>query len=153
MGSYLITETMDNYPEIGFESYDRFFPNQDTMPAGGFGNLIALPLQKIPRNQGNSVFLDSSFSPHEDQWAFLESAQKMAPQQVALLAKEGSSRGRIVGLKLPLEDMIIMVRGMYEDHYGDEWEERLLEQGRLCFMTRRLHPNGDPVRWEIGMDC
>lgn len=104
MGSYLITETMDSYPEIGFESYDRFFPNQDTMPAGGFGNLIALPLQKIPRTQGNSVFLDSSFSPHKDQWTFLESVKKMTPQQVALLAKEGSSRGRIVGLKLPLEN-------------------------------------------------
>lgn len=104
MGSYLITETMDTYPEIGFESYDRFFPNQDTMPAGGFGNLIALPLQKVPRSQGNSVFLDSSFSPFEDQWAFLDSVQKMTSQQVELLAKEGSNRGRIVGLKLPLED-------------------------------------------------
>jgi len=46
LGSYLLTETMENRPELGFGSYDRFFPNQDTLPKGGFGNLIALPLQK-----------------------------------------------------------------------------------------------------------
>ncbi|MEW6202133.1 MAG: hypothetical protein AB1546_09170 [bacterium] len=56
LGEFLITETMERRPEIGFESYDRFFPNQDTMPQGGFGNLIALPLQKKPRERGNSVF-------------------------------------------------------------------------------------------------
>ena len=49
LGSALITETMERRPEIGFASYDRFFPNQDTMPLGGFGNLIALPLQRKAR--------------------------------------------------------------------------------------------------------
>ena len=49
MGSALITETMEKRPEIGFTSYDRFFPSQDTMPLGGFGNLIALPLQRKAR--------------------------------------------------------------------------------------------------------
>ncbi len=44
LGSALMTETMERRPEIGFASYDRFFPNQDSMAAGGFGNLIALPL-------------------------------------------------------------------------------------------------------------
>ncbi len=54
---------MDGRPEIGLASYDRLFPNQDTLPKGGFGNLIALPLQKKPRAAGNSVFLDESSSP------------------------------------------------------------------------------------------
>ena len=58
LGAALITETMENRPEIGFTSYDRFFPNQDTMPIGGFGNLIALPLQRKARENGNSVFVD-----------------------------------------------------------------------------------------------
>ena len=48
-----------------------FFPNQDTLPKGGFGNLIALPLQKAPREQGNSVFVDEHLQPYPDQWAFL----------------------------------------------------------------------------------
>ncbi len=58
LGSHVLTETMEGRPDIGLDSYDRLFPNQDTMPQGGFGNLIALPLQKRPRKQDNSVFLD-----------------------------------------------------------------------------------------------
>ena len=57
MGAALITETMENRPEIGFTSYDRFFPNQDTMPLGGFGNLIALPLQRKSPRKRATVFL------------------------------------------------------------------------------------------------
>ncbi|MBI9046271.1 MAG: hypothetical protein JEZ06_17385 [Anaerolineaceae bacterium] len=50
LGTLLVTNTMNRRPEIGMDSYDRFFPSQDTMPKGGFGNLIALPLQKKPRS-------------------------------------------------------------------------------------------------------
>lgn len=63
LGAHLVTETMDRCPDLGFESYDRFFPSQDTMPAGGFGNLIALPLQNGPRQQGNCVFVDDELRP------------------------------------------------------------------------------------------
>ena len=58
LGSYVLTETMERRPDVGLDSYDRLFPNQDTLPRGGFGNLIALPLQKRPRDCGNSVFID-----------------------------------------------------------------------------------------------
>jgi len=67
--AHILTETMERRPDIGLDSYDRFFPNQDTLPRGGFGNLIALPLQKEPREVGNSVFLDNGLLPHADQWA------------------------------------------------------------------------------------
>ena len=66
LGAHILTETMEHRPDIGLDSYDRFFPNQDTMPQGGFGNLIALPLQKRPREAGNSVFLNGELNPHED---------------------------------------------------------------------------------------
>ena len=49
----------------------QFFPNQETMPKGGFGNLIALPLQKNPRDSGFTEFLDDEMRPYADQWAFL----------------------------------------------------------------------------------
>lgn len=68
LGSMLLTRTMERRHQIGLDSYDRFFPNQDTMPKGGFGNLIALPLQKAPRELGRSVFLDEEMCPYEDQW-------------------------------------------------------------------------------------
>jgi hypothetical protein len=69
LGSLVLTETMERRPDIGLDSYDRLFPNQDTMPQGGFGNLIALPLQRAARKQDNTVFLDSAFVPWADQWA------------------------------------------------------------------------------------
>ena len=67
MGCYLITETMARRHQISMGSYDRLFPNQDTMPRGGFGNLIALPLQQDVRKLGNTVFLDVNLEPFSDQ--------------------------------------------------------------------------------------
>ena len=55
---------MERCHQVGLDSYDRFFPNQDTMPKGGFGNLIALPLQKIPLESGFTEFLDEELQPH-----------------------------------------------------------------------------------------
>jgi len=104
VGSYLLTETMEGRPEIGLSSYDRLFPNQDTMPKGGFGNLIALPLQKKPRAAGNSVFLDEQFEPYQDQWAFLSSVRKIPRAQAESLAREAERRGRITGVRLAFEE-------------------------------------------------
>ena len=85
LGSYLLTETMQHNPEMGFDSYDRLFPNQDTLPSGGFGNLIALPLQYRPRQQGNSVFVDQNFDPYPDQWAYLSSVKRLSQLQITEL--------------------------------------------------------------------
>jgi len=84
-GSALLTSSMHKRHEIPFGSYDRFFPNQDTMPKGGLGNLIALPLQKKARDQGNSVFVDEQFNPYEDQWEFLSELKKMTEDDVTSL--------------------------------------------------------------------
>jgi len=104
LGSWLVTETMERRPDIGFDSYDRFFPNQDTMPAGGFGNLIALPLQHGPRGDGNSVFIDDAFRPYPDQWAFLSTRQRMSRSEVVALVGEAAASGRILGVRLPVAD-------------------------------------------------
>ena len=77
-GSALLTEAMSRNHEIKFKSYDRLFPNQDTMPSGGFGNLIALPLQGLARKSGNSLFVDEAFMPYPDQWAFLSCVEKLS---------------------------------------------------------------------------
>ena len=68
LGLLLLTRAM-RHRTISMESYDRLFPNQDTMPAGGFGNLIALPLQRARRASGCTVYLDRDLEPAEDQWA------------------------------------------------------------------------------------
>ena len=82
LGSGLIAETMDVCRTLGFTSYDRLFPNQDTMPKGGFGNLIALPLQFGPRKDGRTVFVDAGFLPFADQWWFLASLVKIKVMEV-----------------------------------------------------------------------
>ncbi len=82
LGTALISHTCARTRQLKLVSYDRLFPNQDVMPKGGFGNLIALPLQKHPRERGCSVFVDASLKPHADQWGFLASVQPMAMQDI-----------------------------------------------------------------------
>jgi superfamily II DNA or RNA helicase/very-short-patch-repair endonuclease len=104
LGSHILTETMERRPDIGLDSYDRFFPNQDTLPQGGFGNLIALPLQKEPRELGNSLFLDETGNPHSDQWAFLSQMAKIGRSTVEEIVHEAERRGRILGVRIALTD-------------------------------------------------
>ena len=99
LGSHLLTETMESRPGLGLASYDRLFPNQDTLPRGGFGNLIALPLQMAARESGNAVFLDAQFEPHADQWEFLGRIKKIPVVQVAALVAEAERRNRVLGVR------------------------------------------------------
>ena len=102
MGCHLITETMNARHELRMDSYDRLFPSQDTMPRGGFGNLIALPLQHQPRQQGNSVFLDDHLNPYPDdqQWSVLAAAKRISPAAVERIASEAARTGTIVGVRI-----------------------------------------------------
>ena len=104
LGALLITATMERRPEIGFASCDRFFPSQDVMPFGGFGNLIALPLQRRAREQGNSLFVDQGLRPHEDQWAFLSSLPRLSTASVHNIVGEAESQGAILSVRLPADE-------------------------------------------------
>lgn len=92
LGGGIISKAMET-AELSFKSYDRLFPNQDTLPKGGFGNLVALPLQGNARKNGNSVFVDENFLPHDDQWSYIAAMKKVSVQvvenAVALLCKNG----------------------------------------------------------------
>lgn len=98
MGCYLITETMSRRHQLSMESYDRLFPSQDTLVKGGFGNLIALPLQHELRQKGNTVFLDENFTPYEDQWAYLASIKKLQPDVVQRIANEAIRQDSVIGV-------------------------------------------------------
>jgi hypothetical protein len=112
LGALLVTATMDRYPDIGFDSYDRFFPSQDTMPSGGFGNLIALPLQAKPRESGNSVFVDDDFQPFGDQWAYLSSLRLIPARDVAGLVGSASEQGQSEpAIDGPLPETLELVLG------------------------------------------
>ena len=104
LGAFMLTEAMEKRPDIGFDSYDRFFPSQDTIPRGGFGNLIALPLQKKPREEGNSVFLDERFVPYPDQWAFFSSIKRMTRSEVEAVVNQAPTRCGILGVRMVATD-------------------------------------------------
>ena len=104
MGAFLLTQTMERRPEIGLDSYDRFFPSQDTLPRGGFGNLIALPLQKKPREAGNSLFVDEDLIPYPDQWAFLSTLRRLNRPAVEAIVGEADKLDEFQGIRLPVTD-------------------------------------------------
>ena len=104
MGSYLLTETMARRDQLGMASYDRLFPNQDTLPKGGFGNLIALPLQHHPRQAGNTVFLNEELEPFQNQWEFLASLVPIQVQTVDQIAMEATTCGQVTGLQIAITE-------------------------------------------------
>ena len=104
LGAGLLTKTMQRRHQMSLTSYDRLFPNQDTMPTGGFGNLIALPLQKIPRRAENSVFIDDRLDPFPDQWRYLASIPRMEPLVVERLVRSLERNGNVVGVRMSLAD-------------------------------------------------
>jgi superfamily II DNA or RNA helicase/very-short-patch-repair endonuclease len=103
-GAHLLTEAMDARPEIGLGSYDRMFPNQDTLPRGGFGNLIALPLQKAARDAGHSAFLDDSLEPFTDQWAFLGQLKRIDSARISEIGTQAERSNRVVPVRMPPTD-------------------------------------------------
>ena len=112
LGSAILTKTMEKRHQIGLKSYDRLFPNQDTMPKGGFGNLIALPLQKAPREKGNSVFLDGDFQPFPDQWAYLFPVDKLTPEKIEDVVSQAAGTQSVLCVKLST---------LEEDSVEDPW--------------------------------
>ena len=115
LGSFLLTVTMERRPEVGLRSYDRLFPNQDTLPRGGFGNLIALPLQKKPREAGHSVFIDAGLNPLPDQWAALAGIARIPTADLECRVAEAEGRGRIVGVRMVALD---------EEDAAEPWRAR-----------------------------
>lgn len=104
MGSIILTRAMEKRGELSFKSYDRLFPNQDTMPSGGFGNLIALPLQGLARKSGNSVFVDENFVPYPDQWRYLGTVKTVNTEQVETIISQYGKAGELGELVKETED-------------------------------------------------
>lgn len=84
-GNLILSYTLENNIGLNLGSYDRLFPNQDKMPKGGFGNLIALPLQRIPAKNKNSLFVDTNFEYYKDQWEYLSNVKKVTLTEVNAL--------------------------------------------------------------------
>jgi hypothetical protein len=112
LASAVLTRTMERRYALGLDSYDRLFPSQDTMPKGGFGNLIALPLQHGPRENGNTVFVDDELRPFDDQWAFLSRIKRLTPDETQALLRKMYPAGDVINIKHSASDY---------DEAGDPW--------------------------------
>lgn len=99
LGSGLLTYTAEHH-HLHLDSYDRLFPNQDTTPKGGFGNLIALPLQHDARLKGNSLFINENFEPQPDQWKFLAHTERLQTRDVEILVHRLAKNSGIVGVRI-----------------------------------------------------
>lgn len=97
-GLMLLTDAMARSPTLAMDSYDRLFPSQDVLPKGGFGNLIALPLQREAREQGNTLFLDEQLEPHADQWAYLDTLPLIDAQRLDDLLAAGERDSRLLSM-------------------------------------------------------
>jgi hypothetical protein len=104
LGCVILTRTMERRHQLGLDSYDRFFPNQDTMPKGGLGNLIALPLQFVPRKSGNSVIIDSNFHPYPDQWQFLATIRRLPADAAEEIIAVAQRKGDLIGVRISIAD-------------------------------------------------
>lgn len=100
VGTGLLREAIAQRGRMELTSYDRLFPSQDVLQSGGLGNLIAAPLQGLARRRGTTVFLDlATMEPHEDQWDYLSSLDRLTPRDVARLAQRlGGARAVTVGV-------------------------------------------------------
>lgn len=128
VGCFLLTETMVRRHQLRLTSYDRLFPNQDRLPTGGFGNLIALPLQPAAAEQGNTLFLNAQWEPYADQWEYLASVERPAPAAFEILAREAEKSGRILGVRAVHE----ATDGQADD---EPWE---LVPSRIASESRRV---------------
>ena len=103
LGTALLTFVMEKGGELKLKAYDRMFPNQDTLPKGGFGNLIALPLQGMARRNGNSIFIDENFEPYPDQWRYLASLHRMTSDEFEFACRLHAN-GNVLGELIPTEE-------------------------------------------------
>jgi superfamily II DNA or RNA helicase len=121
LGAAIISHTCERTRQLTLGSYDRLFPNQDSMPKGGFGNLIALPLQKRARALGGSIFVDETLVPYPDQWAFLASIQLMPVQDIAPTTQ------RATGGRDPLD-----VTGVADEDELKPWHRKQVKTHKLA---------------------
>ena len=111
-GAALLAKSAEKIHQKDFNTFDRMMPSQDEMPAGGMGNLIALPLQGIPRKQGNSVFVDDEWNVLPDQWEYLSQREPLSLEFVETKIKEWDWNGLPVS---PDGDI---------DEEGKPWEKK-----------------------------
>lgn len=155
LGTLLLDDARRHCSKLGFSSYDRLFPTQDTISSDGLGNLIALPLQGAAVRKGNSVFVDDSFAPYTDQWAFLSSVQKVSCKKVRELVQTRSVvRTEMADERVVMPSTVeVSIDGMVGLDKGALPQAAIADLSRLAamanpefFLKQRMHQKIYPAK-------
>ncbi len=155
LGISLLSKTLEKRYQIGIDSYDRMFPNQDTLSKKGLGNLIALPLQRHAAINGNSLFVDDQFTPYPDQWIYLSNIQKITETDISTLLKKlggETIQETQTSYNLPKKLTVLMKNGLFikKDKLHSSLMSKLINLGCMnnpAFykaQKNRLSTNGIP---------
>ncbi|MBM7573606.1 TOTE conflict system archaeo-eukaryotic primase domain-containing protein [Aquibacillus albus] len=142
-GSILLSKTSEKRFEVGMDSFDRMFPNQDQLPKGGFGNLIALPLQKQAKIKGNSVFVNDSFQEYADQWHYLSSIEKVSERNILQIVKNFSDEESPIMVKEKAENSNLPKEVTIELNQGIQIPKSLLPS-KILNELQKLATFGNP---------
>lgn len=126
LGNLIMQYTIDSNIGMSLDSFDRFFPNQDKMPKGNFGNLIALPLQRVPMEKGFSMFVDEDFRVYDDQWIFLSSIEKYDESKLDQVIE---CLGNVI--KLERKETLLRNEIIYEEELKDIIINKPLSNGKV----------------------
>nr|WP_304219705.1 hypothetical protein [Fredinandcohnia onubensis] len=142
-GKILLSKTNEKRFEVGMDSYDRMFPNQDTLPKGGFGNLIALPLQKQAKMKGNSVFVDDSFQEIADQWKYISSIKKISEKNILQIVTKFSKEEGYIKVNEKVDNSNLPTEVTIELNHGIQIPKTLLPS-RVVNELQKLWTFGNP---------
>lgn len=142
-GLNLLSKTNERRFEVGMDSFDRMFPNQDILPKGGFGNLIALPLQKQAKMKGNSVFVDDTFQEFADQWQYLSSIKKISEKSILQIVTNLSEEENSIQLKEKVENINLPKEVTIELNQGIQIPKILLTS-KILNELQKLATFGNP---------
>lgn len=142
-GKILLSKTNEKRFEVEMDSYDRMFPNQDMLPEGGFGNLIALPLQKQAKMKGNSVFVDDSFQAIADQWKYISSIKKISEKNILQIVTKFSEEEGYIKINEKVDNSNLPTEVTIELNHGIQIPKTLLPS-RIVNELQKLGTFGNP---------
>ncbi|GAE26597.1 hypothetical protein JCM9140_2679 [Halalkalibacter wakoensis JCM 9140] len=142
-GVILLSKTSEKRFEVGMDSFDRMFPNQDLLPKGGFGNLIALPLQKQVKMKGNSVFVNDSFQEFEDQWQYLSSIKRISEKNILQIVTNFSKEESSINVNEKVENINLPKEVTIELNHGIQILKNLLPS-KILNELQKLATFGNP---------
>ncbi len=147
LGTVIMSRASSSRYTLTLDSHDRFFPSQDFLPRGGFGNLIALPLQKVTRDQGNTAFVTDEIIPYPDQWEFLALQRRLSLNNIMSVLDDAVSKN-VSDLSFPFRNADVQLAENTIDYVVKEFKSDFFPHQIQMRLGAQLEINIDRLmRW------